>query len=256
MRTAGYPYIELLHVTKQFQLSSGVFTALEDINVIFRSGEFTSVVGRSGSGKSTLMNMVTGIDQPSSGEVMVDGRPIHHLTENQRARWRGKNLGIVFQFYQLIPVLSLLENVMLPMQILGDQDLSGCEGRALALLDAVGLHDQAGKRPSKVSGGQQQCAAIARALANDPPILIADEPTGNLGSAEARMILDIFSQLVAQGKTVIMVTHDEELASRSQRMIQLSDGRLVADTPVSPRTESKKHRSLFGWLKGWKRHAA
>lgn len=256
MMPVGKTQIELQHITKQFQLSSGVFTALSDINVVFRSGEFTSVVGRSGSGKSTLMNMITGIDQPTSGEVIVDGKPIHHLSETQRARWRGRNLGIVFQFYQLIPVLSLLENVMLPMQILGENDLTVCKSRAMMLLDAVGLQPQADMRPSRVSGGQQQCAAIARALANDPPILIADEPTGNLGSAEARMVLDIFARLVTQGKTVIMVTHDADLAARSQRILQLSDGKLIADQFVSPKTEKSKKRFLFSWLKGRKQHDA
>jgi len=229
MMLSGQSNIELRKLTKKFTLASGVFTALSDINVIFRAGEFTSVVGRSGSGKSTLMNMITGIDKPSSGEVLVDEKPIHSLSENKRARWRGRSLGIVFQFYQLIPVMSLLENVMLPMQILGEKELAVCEARALDLLDAVGLRAQAGMRPSKVSGGQQQCAAIARSLANDPSILIADEPTGNLGSSEASMIMEIFTQLVDQGKTVIMVTHDAELAARSHRILQLSDGKLISD---------------------------
>ena len=238
----GQPFIELRHITKEFRLSSGVFTALSDINVVFHSGEFTSVVGRSGSGKSTLMNMITGIDRPTSGEVLVEGQAIHDLTENQRALWRGKNLGIVFQFYQLIPVLTLLENVMLPMQILGERDLALTETKGLALLDSVGLKQHAHKRPSKVSGGQQQCAAIARALANDPPILIADEPTGNLGSNEADLVFDIFTKLVDEGKTVIMVTHDEDLALRSQRMLRLSGGELVGREHV--RKASVKFKKL------------
>ncbi len=232
MMPSGHSNIELRNVSKEFALASGVFTALSDINIIFRAGEFTSVVGRSGSGKSTLMNMITGIDQPSSGEVIVDGSLIHNLSENNRARWRGRNLGIVFQFYQLIPVMSLLENVMLPMQIMGEKDLAICESKALELLDSVGLREQADMRPSRVSGGQQQCAAIARSLANDPSILIADEPTGNLGSSEANMILQIFAQLVDRGKTVIMVTHDHDLAARSHRILQLSDGRLVSDEQI------------------------
>lgn len=235
------PYIELRHITKEFHLSSGVFTALSDINVVFHAGEFTSVVGRSGSGKSTLMNMITGIDQPTSGEVIVEGQEIHHFTENHRAQWRGQNLGIVFQFYQLIPVLTLLENVMLPMQILGERDLTVTQAQGLTLLDSVGLKEQANLLPSKVSGGQQQCAAIARALANDPPILIADEPTGNLGSMEAEMVFDIFTKLVGEGKTVIMVTHDEDLASRSQRMLRLSDGKLVGEKILrTTKTKSRK----------------
>jgi len=244
MMLSGQSSIELRNLTKQFALASGVFTALSDINVNFRSGEFTSVVGRSGSGKSTLMNMITGIDRPSSGEVIVDGKPIHSLSETRRARWRGRNLGIVFQFYQLIPVMSLLENVMLPMQILGEKDLAVCEARALDLLDLVGLRAQAGMRPSRVSGGEQQCAAIARSLANDPSILLADEPTGNLGSSEASMILEIFTQLVDQGKTVIMVTHDSDLAARSHRILQLSDGKLISDQQILPIVQKrKKHRN-------------
>jgi len=223
-------YISLQHVTKNFTLASGVFTALDDVNIDFRSSEFTCVVGRSGSGKSTLMNMITGIDKPSAGKIVVAGNPIQDFTENERARWRGKNLGIVFQFYQLIPVLSLLENVMLPMQILGETDLPKIEQKALQLLSTVNLQDQAHQRPERVSGGQQQCAAIARALANDPPILIADEPTGNLGSEDAAMVLDIFVRLVREGKTVIMVTHDNDLAQQADRIIRLADGKVVGDT--------------------------
>ncbi|NMB62588.1 MAG: ABC transporter ATP-binding protein [Chloroflexi bacterium] len=223
-------YISLQHVTKNFLLTSGIFTALDDINIDFRSSEFTCVVGRSGSGKSTLMNMITGIDKPTDGKIVVAGKPIQDFTENERARWRGENLGIVFQFYQLIPVLSLLENVMLPMQLLGKTDLSKIEKKALRLLAAVNLEDQAHQRPEKASGGQQQCAAIARALANDPPILIADEPTGNLGSEDATMVLGIFIDLVKKGKTVIMVTHDDDLAKQADRTLRLSDGRVVGDS--------------------------
>jgi len=223
-------YISLQHVTKNFTLASGVFTALDDVNIDFRPSEFTCVVGRSGSGRSTLMNMITGIDKPSAGKIVVAGNPIQDFTENERARWRGKNLGIVFQFYQLIPVLSLLENVMLPMQILGETDLPKIEQKALQLLSTVNLQDQAHQRPERVSGGQQQCAAIARALANDPPILIADEPTGNLGSEDAAMVLDIFVRLVREGKTVIMVTHDNDLAQQADRIIRLADGKVVGDT--------------------------
>jgi len=222
-------FIKLEHVSKQFPLPSGVFTALDDINSGFRSGEFTCVVGRSGSGKSTLMNMITGIDKPTSGKILVDGQAIQELSENERTLWRGKNLGIVFQFYQLIPVLSLLENVMLPMQIKGDLNQQACEEKAMQLLSTVNLLDQATQRPEKASGGQQQCAAIARALANDPPILIADEPTGNLGSEDAAMVMEIFMRLVQAGKTVIMVTHDNDLAKKAGRVLQLSDGRIVGD---------------------------
>ncbi|MGV8026066.1 MAG: ABC transporter ATP-binding protein [Anaerolineaceae bacterium] len=235
-------YISLQHVTKNFLLTSGVFIALDDVNIDFRSSEFTCVVGRSGSGKSTLMNMITGIDKPTTGKIVVAGNPIQDFTENERAHWRGKNLGIVFQFYQLIPVLSLLENVMLPMQLLGETDLPKIEQKALRLLAAVNLKDQAHQRPERVSGGQQQCAAIARALANDPPILIADEPTGNLGSDDAVMVLDIFVDLVKEGKTVIMVTHDNDLAKQADRIIRLSDGKIVGDSNHSHQKDAKKTR--------------
>ena len=235
-------YISLQHITKEFPLTSGTFTALEDVNIDFCSSEFTCVIGRSGSGKSTLMNMITGIDKPTSGRIIVDNQAIQDFTENERALWRGKNLGIVFQFYQLIPVLSLRENVMLPMQMLGEQDLPKMEAKALQLLSTVNLQDFADQRPERVSGGQQQCAAIARALANDPPIIIADEPTGNLGSEDAAMVLGIFISLVKAGKTVIMVTHDNDLAKHANRIIQLSDGKIIGDRAISSKKSSKAKR--------------
>ncbi len=224
-----YHYIELVGLSKVFQTAAGDFVALKDLDVCFCQGEFTSVVGRSGSGKSTLMNMITGIDRPSSGEVLVERQKIHQFNETRMARWRGINLGIVFQFYQLLPVLTLLENVMLPMQIAQKYSANERRLRALNLLEQVGLKDFVEQYPNIVSGGQQQSAAIARALANDPPILIADEPTGNLGSIEAERVLDIFHRLSMEGKTIIMVTHDLELAKNAQRMLTLADGRLIDD---------------------------
>lgn len=232
-------FIRLQHITKEFPLTSGTFTALDDVNIGFGSSQFTCVVGRSGSGKSTLMNMITGIDKPTSGRIMVADRAIQDFSENERALWRGRNLGIVFQFYQLIPVLSLLENVMLPMQLLEEQDLQKMEEKAFNLLSAVKLQDFANQRPERVSGGQQQCAAIARALANDPPIIIADEPTGNLGSEDAAMVLEIFLSLVKAGKTVIMVTHDSDLAQHAHRIIQLSDGKVIGDKVTSSKKTLK-----------------
>lgn len=226
-------YIKLNAITKEFKIGGESFLALDDISVVFHQQEFTSVVGRSGSGKSTLMNMITGIDKPTAGEVEINGQKIHTLPETEMAKWRGQNLGIVFQFYQLIPVLSLMENVMLPMQIAGKYTHEERQERALDLLTQVNLRQQAGKRPYAVSGGQQQSTAIARALANDPPILIADEPTGNLGSAEADQVFNIFSRLSEQGKTIIMVTHDDELAARAQRVLKLADGRLVGEKEPS-----------------------
>lgn len=236
---ADQPFIHLLKLNKVFRIAAEEFTALRDISVGFNQHEFTAVVGRSGSGKSTLMNMITGIDKPTSGEVIINHTEIHTLSETKMALWRGENLGIVFQFYQLIPVLSLLENVKLPMQIAGKFTPAEQEHRAYELLEMVNLKKYALKRPYAVSGGQQQKTAIARALANDPPILIADEPTGNLGSAEADQVFRIFQNLSEQGKTIIMVTHDNELANRAQRVLKLVDGQLVGEKIPS---ESLFHR--------------
>ena len=241
------PYIRLIEVYKHFDLPDGRFTALDNINIDFYQGEFASVVGRSGSGKSTLMNMITGIDRPSSGKIEIEGREIQGMKENDRAIWRGKNLGIVFQFYQLIPVLNLLENIMLPMQLLNQQSNEANQERAIKLLSMVQLSEYAESLPHQVSGGQQQCAAIARAMANDPAILIADEPTGNLSAPEAEMIMTIFQSLVEQNKTIIMVTHDDDLAAKTQRILRLSDGRVIDDSQnTQPLAKlQKKKRKLF-----------
>ena len=222
--------IRLRQICKVYHTTAGDFVALQDINLTLEQGEFISVVGRSGSGKSTLMNMITGIDKPSSGEILVAGQPLHSMSEDEMARWRSRNLGIVFQFYQLIPVLSLLENVLLPMQIAELYTPEERLARARMLLNEVGLEGQLNKKPHTVSGGQQQSAAIARAIANAPPILIADEPTGNLGSTAAENVFHIFERLSTQGKTVIYVTHDNELARRARRTLRLSDGKLVGDS--------------------------
>ncbi|MBI9046480.1 MAG: ABC transporter ATP-binding protein [Anaerolineaceae bacterium] len=225
-------YIELKDISKVFHTGGGDFVALDHIQLSFNRGEFVSVVGKSGSGKSTLMNMITGIDRPTNGEVVVAEKKIHQLPETDLAKWRGLNLGIVFQFYQLLPVLSILENVMLPMEIAGLHSAKDCEERALHLLEQVNLKDQADKLPDEVAGGQQQSAAIARALANNPPILIADEPTGNLDSTSANQIIQLFEKFSEQGKTIIMVTHDQELARRAGRQIKLIDGRLQSDAII------------------------
>jgi putative ABC transport system ATP-binding protein len=193
----------------------------------FYPGEFVSVVGKSGSGKSTLVNMITGIDHPTSGRVRVGDTYVHALSESDMSLWRGKNLGIVFQFFQLLPTLTLLENVMLPMYLGGGSTPGQREGRAMSLLKSVGLEGLEDKLPAAVSGGQQQCAAIARALANDPPILIADEPTGNLDSRTADEVFDLFAGLIDRGKTILMVTHDIGLAQRTTRTLLLSDGELI-----------------------------
>ena len=222
--------IRLSHVIKQFKNAAGVFTVLKGIDLNLKRGEFVAVVGKSGSGKSTLMNMITGIDHPTSGQVHVNGVDIYHMNESERALWRGKTLGIVFQFFQLLPMLTLVENVMLPMDYTGNYSFDDRPERAMKLLKMVGLEDFAHKLPTAVSNGQQQSAAIARALANEPPIIIADEPTGNLDSRSAESIINLFDQLAKSGKTVAMVTHDSSLTERTSRTIIISDGELINET--------------------------
>lgn len=219
--------IEMAQIVKTFKNAAGEFTALNEVTACFYEGEFVSVVGKSGSGKSTLVNMITGIDHPTSGTVRIGDAYVHALSESDMSIWRGKNLGIVFQFFQLLPTMSLLENVMLPMYLSGQYSPAEREARALSLLKLVGLEGLDDKLPAAVSGGQQQCAAIARALANDPPILIADEPTGNLDSRTAEEIYDLFAGLIDQGKTILMVTHDISLSERTTRTLLISDGELI-----------------------------
>lgn len=219
--------IEMRDIVKIFKTGAGDFTALNGVDVCFYKGEFVSVVGKSGSGKSTLVNMLTGIDHPTSGTVRVGDTFIHQLSEGQMSIWRGVNLGIVFQFFQLLPMLSIMENIMLPMDFANKIPFQARQDRAMQLLEMVGLQDFAHDLPAEVAGGQQQSAAIARALANDPPIIIADEPTGNLDSKSADAVFKIFTDLAQQGKTIIMVTHDSSLAKRTGRMMLLSDGELV-----------------------------
>jgi ABC-type lipoprotein export system ATPase subunit len=218
--------IEARSVVKTFKTAAGPFTALKEVNLRINRGEFVAIIGKSGSGKSTLLNMLTGIDRPTAGEVYVDDTPIHTLSEGQLARWRGKHLGIVFQFFQLLPTLTLLENVMLPMDLCGLYARER-KKRALGLLELVEMGDQAHKLPTAVSGGQQQRVAIARALANNPPILVADEPTGNLDSKTPQSVFDLFEVLIASGKTIVMVTHDADLAKRVDRAVIVSDGEVI-----------------------------
>jgi len=219
--------IELRGVTKTYQGAAGAFTALRGIDLGVNASEFVAVIGKSGSGKSTLINMITGIDAPSSGEVWVANVPVHTLGESQLARWRGRNVGVVFQFFQLLPTLTLLENVMLPMDFCNTFPAAERPGRAMELLARMGLAERADKLPSSVSGGQQQRAAIARALANDPPLIVADEPTGNLDSRTADHVFDLFEDLVRSGKTIVMVTHDDDLARRATRTVIVVDGQVV-----------------------------
>ncbi|HEX5692055.1 MAG TPA: ABC transporter ATP-binding protein, partial [Roseiflexaceae bacterium] len=219
--------IELRNIVKTYQSAAGAFQALKGVDLKVDRGEFLAIVGKSGSGKSTLINMVTGIDRPTSGEVLVGDAAVHTFSEGQMASWRGRNLGIIFQFFQLLPSLSIVENVMLPMDFCDMYAPRERYERAMQLLAQVEMDGNAQKLPSAVSGGQQQRVAIARALANDPPILIADEPTGNLDSKTANAVFELFENLVANGKTIVMVTHDQDLARRASRSILVADGQIV-----------------------------
>lgn len=226
----GTPMIEMQGVVKTFVNAAGEFTALRGIDLSIHEGEFVALIGKSGSGKSTLLNMLTGIDYPSEGQIIVDGVDLHAMSESKRSLWRGKNLGIVFQFFQLLPMLNLLENVMLPMDYVGMYEIEERPKKAMALLRMVGLEEQAQKLPRAVSTGQQQSAAIARALATDAPIIVADEPTGNLDSKAADHIIDLFDELAKRGKTIVMVTHDPSMTRRTSRTVVISDGELVNET--------------------------
>jgi putative ABC transport system ATP-binding protein len=219
--------IELRQVIKTFENAAGTFTALKGIDLQVRAGESIAIVGKSGSGKSTLLNVLTGIDRPTSGEVIVNGAPIHTFSEDKVAIWRGRNIGVVFQFFQLLPTLTVQENLLLAMDFCGAIPAAQRETRANELLELVGVNDQADKLPSALSGGQQQRAAIARALVNDPPVLVADEPTGNLDSVNANLVLGIFQQLAQSGKTVLMVTHEREISQYVTRTVRLADGQVV-----------------------------
>jgi ABC-type lipoprotein export system ATPase subunit len=224
---SNLPLIHLRNLVKVYKTAAGDFPALRGINLQVRRGEFVTVFGKSGAGKSTMINLLTGIDNPTAGEIIVDQTPIHTLNEDQRSRWRGLNLGVVFQFFQLLPSLNLIENITLAMDFCNTYPLRERKARALQLLDQVGLAEHAFKTPAKISGGQQQRVAIARALANDPPVIVADEPTGNLDSKTAHEIFDLFSSLVDQGKTLIVVTHDKEIAARATRSLELLDGEIL-----------------------------
>ena len=219
--------IDLSQVNKLYKTAVGNYQALKNVNLKIEAGEFVSIIGKSGSGKTTLLNMITGIDRPSDGEVWVNGTGVHGLNENQMARWRGKNLGIVFQFFQLLPMISVIENIMLPMDFCRTYPMHERRKRAMDLLELVDLAEHAHKLPTALSGGQQQRVAIARALANDPPVVIADEPTGNLDSKTAESVFELFNDLVAKGKTIIIVTHDSGLAKRTHRTALIADGEIV-----------------------------
>ena len=223
----GHSIVDLRNVNKLYKTAVGDYPALKNINLQINSGEFVSIIGKSGSGKSTLLNMITGIDHPTNGEVFINSTPVHKMSEDQMARWRGTNLGIVFQFFQLLPMISVIENIMLPMDFSRTYPIGERRERAMKLLELVELTEHAHKLPTALSGGQQQRVAIARALANDPPLIIADEPTGNLDSKTAESIFALFNSLVAQGKTIIIVTHDSGLAKRTHRTALIADGEIV-----------------------------
>jgi len=228
------PMIQLLGVQKSYKTAIGEYPVLKGIDLSFQAGEFVSIVGKSGSGKTTLLNMIAGIDRPSEGEVWVNGQPLHRMSEGQMARWRGGNLGIVFQFFQLLPTLSVLENILLAMDFAGKIPSNQRKERAQYLLDLVGLAEHAYKLPLALSGGQQQRVAISRALANDPPVVVADEPTGNLDSKTAESVFGLFDQLAAQGKAIVIVTHDGSLAKRTYRTELIVDGQLADEGITTP----------------------
>ncbi len=222
--------IDLHEVTKTYQSEAGPCLALKGIDLHVREGEFVAVVGKSGSGKSTLINMITGIDRPTSGQIWVAQAPVHEMNEDQMAIWRGRSVGVVFQFFQLLPTLTVVENVMLPMDLSHSFKNGERHQRALQLLEEVEIADQADKLPANISGGQQQRVAIARAMANDPPLLVADEPTGNLDSRTAQAVIELFECLVEKGKSILMVTHDADLARRAKRLVRIADGLIVEDS--------------------------
>ncbi len=219
--------VDLRQVVKTYSGAAGTFTALKGIDLRVKAGEFVTIVGKSGCGKSTLINVITGIDRPTSGEVLVGGAAVHALAEGQIAVWRGRTIGVVFQFFQLLPTLTAIENVMLAMDFAKMIPPAERFERAMRLLEQVDMADYAHQLPSALSGGQQQSVAIARALANDPPLLAADEPTGNLDSKTADAVFRLFESLVDDGKTIMMVTHDGDLARRARRTIRLADGEIV-----------------------------
>ncbi len=232
----GGTLIRLRDVRKAYRTPAGDFHALKGIDLGVQAGEFLAILGKSGAGKSTLVNMITGIDRPTGGEIWVGDKAVQAMSEDQVTAWRGRTLGVVFQFFQLLPMLTCSQNVMMPM------DFAGLYGgpklrreRALHLLDRVGIAEHADKLPSAVSGGQRQRVAIARALANDPALLVADEPTGNLDSKTTVEMFELFNSLVGEGKTVLLVTHDRDLAARATRRVRIVDGRIVEGAPAGGR---------------------
>ena len=221
------PFINLQQVVKRYQGLASEVVALKGIDLQIQKGEFVAIIGKSGSGKTTLINMITGLDHTTAGEVWVADTPVHKLGTEKAAKWRGQTVGVVFQSFELMPTLSVLQNVTLPMDFANRYSVRQQRKRAMQLLEQVEIAEHAHKLPSEVSGGQQQRVAIARAMANDPPILVADEPTGSLDSVTSDAVVDVFEALVEQGKTVVLVTHDEDIANRAKRKIVLVDGEIM-----------------------------
>ena len=237
------PLIDLNGVTKAYKTDAGLFLALKGIDLHVNEGEYVAIIGKSGSGKTTLINMITGLDRPTEGEILVGGEKVEKLGENQLAIWRGRAIGVVFQFFQLLPTLTALENVMLPMDFCGTPAFTERRDRARELLSLMEIEEQANKLPAKLSGGQQQRVAIARALATDPPILAADEPTGNLDSKTAEAVFSLFERLASLGKTILVVTHDPDLARRASRQLHIADGLIVNDFNGNKKKRSAWRRS-------------
>ena len=237
--------IELRRVTKQYAAPAGPFTALNEIDLQIDEGEFVAIVGKSGSGKSSLLNLLTGVDSPTMGEVYVAGTPVHTLSQNQSAIWRGSNVGMVFQFFQLLPTLSVLDNIMLPMDFCNRYTIKERKERAMHLLEQVHVAEQAHKLPALLSGGQQQRVAIARSISNDPPVIVADEPTGNLDSQTADEMLALFQRLAEMGKTVLMVTHERNVSQWVSRTVTLSDGEIVGDSLITDRERSVRAQAVM-----------
>jgi len=227
--SSNEPFINLRGVVKKYKGMARDVVALKGIDLQVKKGEFLVVTGKSGAGKTTLVNMITGLDRSTSGEIWVAGTPVHKLGVEKAAWWRGQTVGVVFQFFELLPTLTVLQNVMLPMDFARKYSIRQQRKRAMHLLEQVGIAEHAHKLPSAVSGGQQQRVAIARALANDPPILVADEPTGSLDSKTADSVLRVFEDLADRGRTVLLVTHDKDIARRATRAIRLADGEIVEE---------------------------
>jgi putative ABC transport system ATP-binding protein len=225
-------FIELAHVSRIYPLGPNALTALRDVSLRIEQGKFVAIIGPSGSGKSTLLNLIAGIDRPTNGRVFTCGAPVSEMDENALAKWRGDKVGLVFQFFQLLPTLTTLENVMLPMEFRASFPGQRRQ-RAAELLARVGLSERLSHLPGELSGGEQQRVAIARALANDPPLLLADEPTGNLDTANSQGIVELLEEIHRKGVTVLLVTHEEQLASMAQRIIRMADGRIVEDTATA-----------------------